>query len=424
MKLTADNIVYAAGAGLRNSFRLHITMTEPVIGEALEQALNKAAKLFPYFAAKLERNGEEYLLVNDPLPFIITNGSRAVTLGSAENNYHLTAAAFEDNSIYLDFSHFITDGQGSFPFLQTLMYFYLSLLHPEEQFDTEHIAVPFKDDGLYDPYPEKTLSFDTIGGCKRPEKIFVLKDQPQGYEHMSEWTSFCLSVRQKDIISYISSVDGSPSSFFASLIYRAIDDLHPENELPIVCGMQHSFRKLLGTPLAQTCLCSHRCHVNILPITYPKKLHGIDIERLNTITRGSVILGSDEANDALTVNRHILNRECLKEMTLSQKHEYMRREVLDVIGKNTFEVSYTGRVPWCGLDKYIVSVSPYLDMTLSGGISAEIFSVGGSFSVTFMQRNSDKAYTERISGLLKEQNIPHTMGEPRSFEISPLSLPE
>ncbi|MCR5121546.1 MAG: hypothetical protein K6B74_03900 [Ruminococcus sp.] len=62
-------------------------------------------------------------------------------------------------------------------------------------------------------------------------------------------------------------------------------------------------------------------------------------------------------------------------------------------------------------------------MTLSGGISAEIFSVNGSFTVTLMQRNSDKTYSERISGLLKEQNIPHTMGEPRSFEISPISLP-
>lgn len=39
------------------------------------------------------------------------------------------------------------------------------------------------------------------------------------------------------------------------------------------------------------------------------------------------------------------------------------------------EVSYTGRVPWCGLDKYIVSISPYFDMTLSGGVSIEISSV-------------------------------------------------
>ncbi|MCR5121545.1 MAG: hypothetical protein K6B74_03895 [Ruminococcus sp.] len=343
MELRADNLLYAAGAGLRNSFRLHITMTETVNGEALEQALNKAARLFPYFAAKLEREGEEYRLADDSLPFNVTNGSRAVTLGSAENNYHLMAAAFEDNSIYLDFSHYITDGQGSFPFLQTLMHSYLSLLHPDENFDTEHMASPENDVAADDPYPEKTLSFDNIGGSKRPEEFFMLNDQPRGYERMNEWTSFCLSVRQKDIVSYISSVDGSPSSFFASLIYRAIDDLHPENELPIVCGMQHTFRKLLGKSH------SNRCHVNILPIIYPKRLRRKDVERLNTITRGSVILGSDDANDALTVNRHIMNRERLKEMTLPQKHEYMRRELLDGIGKNTFEVSYTGRVRGAGL---------------------------------------------------------------------------
>ncbi len=37
-------------------------------------------------------------------------------------------------------------------------------------------------------------------------------------------------------------------------------------------------------------------------------------------------------------------------MTLEEKREYMRREILDGIGENTFEVSYTGREPFgiCG----------------------------------------------------------------------------
>ena len=57
---------------------------------------------------------------DNPLPIVVANGSHAVTLGSSESNYHLIAAAYEDNSLYLDISHFLTDGQGSFPFLQTM----------------------------------------------------------------------------------------------------------------------------------------------------------------------------------------------------------------------------------------------------------------------------------------------------------------
>lgn len=107
-------------------------------------------------------------------------------------------------------------------------------------------------------------------------------------------------IRQKDIMSYISSLDGSPSSFFSSLTYRAVDDLYPDNHLPIVCGMQHSFRKALGKPF------SHLCHVNIVPVIYPNRLRGRNLERLNTITRGSVLLRYDDANDVQTINRHII----------------------------------------------------------------------------------------------------------------------
>lgn len=185
----------------------------------------------------------------------------------------------------------------------------------------------------------------------------------------------------------------------------------------MVCGMQHSFRKSLGKPF------SHLCHVNIIPIIYPNRLQGKDPERLNTITRGSVILRSDDDNDFQTINRHIRNREHLKEKSLSCKHEFMKNEVLDQIGQNTFEVSYTGRVPWCGLDKYIVSVSPYLDMTLSGGISIEIFSIGDRFTVNYMQCSTDMKYMDRIGNLLKDNKIPHTFSSPIHFEISSISMP-
>ena len=49
-------------------------------------------------------------------------------------------------------------------------------------------------------------------------------------------------------------------------MYRAIADIHPETKLPIVCGMQHQYRKALGKPF------SHLCHVNILPIAYQEKI--------------------------------------------------------------------------------------------------------------------------------------------------------
>ena len=137
-----------------------------------------------------------------------------------------------------------------------------------------------------------------------------------------------------------------------------------------------------------------------------------------------LIIRADDSNDVLTINRHIKNEKLIKGMTLAEKHGHMRSELLDGIGDNTFEVSYTGAVPWNGLDRYMESVVPYLDMTLSGGISAEIFSVGDIFSINMMQRSPVRRYADRFEALLKENGIAYEAEPPEHFEICGFGLPE
>lgn len=201
-------------------------------------------------------------------------------------------------------------------------------------------------------------------------------------------------------------------------MYRAISDLHPETKLPIVCGMQHQYRKALGKTF------SHLCHVNVIPIAYTDRMRGRDIELLNTMARGTIILRSDNTNDLLSVNAHVENERKIKELTLAEKHEYMKDFVLGRIGLNTFEVSYTGRVPFSGLDRYITDFFPILDMSLSGGISIEIFPVGENFSINIMQRNNDSKYAFRFMELLMEKGIKCISETQEHFEINDFVLPE
>ena len=159
-------------------------------------------------------------------------------------------------------------------------------------------------------------------------------------------------------------------------------------------------------------------------LTIRDSLRDNDIEMLNTVGRGILIIRADDSNDVLTVNRHIRNEKLIKDMTLAEKHDYMRKEILDGIGENTFEVSYTGHVSWSGLEKYVKSVVPYLDMTLSGGISAEIFSVGDVFSMNIMQRSGAREYAYRFEELLDEYGIDFEAERPEHFEICGFKLPE
>ena len=318
-------------------------------------------------------------------------------------------------------THFITDGNGSFPFIRTLVYLYLHALHPGEIFNTDSIALPGSEipaeEEEDDPYPSALLPEEPIVTAKLPEKILRLDDLYNARGDRAGHTSFRLSIKQKELMNYISMVDGSPATFIASVMYKAIVQLHPDSHLPVVCGMQHQFRKALRKPY------SHMCHVNIVPMILPERLRDKDIETINTMLRGMLILRASDENDILTINEHIRNELRIKDMTLEEKHRCMRNVLLDGIGENTFEVSYTGRVPWCGTDKYIENVSPYLDIALSGGLSIEIFSVRDRFDINIMQSTTDTRYFDRFCKLLTSYSIGYTAEGASHYEICGHILP-
>ena len=416
-----NHLIYAAGKDLHNTIRTRIVLTESIQPDALREAAYSAITRYPYFSVRLIRKGETYTLAYNGAPLPITLGGRAIPLGGAESGGHLLALAYDGNLLYIDTSHFLTDGNGIFPFIKTLLYCYLRIIHPEAAFDTAGIALPGSDIPLAeaddDPFPDQPFPEEPLGAIQRPEKVFLLADQPAGYESRDQWTSFRIKIKQKEMMRYASTVDGSPATFIASIMYRAIDETHPENRLPIVCGMQHQYRKALGKPY------SHLCHVNVYPIVYMDRMRGRSIELLNTMARGTTIICTDDMNDRLAVNAHIRNEQAIQGMTLEEKHGYMKNFLLDSIGQNTFEVSYTGRVTFCGLERYIADFTPFLDMRLSGGVSVEIFSVGEYFCVNIMQRNNDRRYTDRFADILAECGIQCRLDDPEHFEINDFVLP-
>ena len=123
-------------------------------------------------------------------------------------------------------------------------------------------------------------------------------------------------------------------------------------------------------------------------------------------------------------NHTLPAKKIIKEMTFDEKHGYMRNAVCKGIGTNTFEISYTGRVPWCGLDRYITDVSPCIDMTLSGGISIEVFSITDTFCVNIMQRSPERKYVQRFSELLLQSGITYKELSPAPFRVCAFRFPE
>lgn len=300
MRYNVDHLIYAADSDLRNTIRTAIRLKESIDESALRAAVDRLPLRFPYYAVRLVQDGESLFYETNDAPIVISKNGKAVTLASEESNHHLVAFAYKDNILYYDSSHFLMDGGGQFPSLKMLLYEYLHIMHPEEEFDLALMPQPgdeISPKELTDqPYHKEPLPASPLGGRERPKHIFKLDDMPQGYDNAKHWTAFRMKILQKELMAYASSADGSPATFISSCMYRAINDLHPENRLPLVCGMQHQFRKALGN------LESHSSHVNIVPIVYPDRYRDRDLDHLNTLGRGSLIINADVEHDKLTVN--------------------------------------------------------------------------------------------------------------------------
>ena len=199
MEYKVNNLIYAAGKDLFNTIRTCIEMKEPVDAGALRKAADSAITRYPYFSVKLIRKGEAYVMLPNDAPLPISSGGRAIPLGGPESGGHLLALAYDNNLLYIDTSHFLTDGNGKFPFIKTLLYCYLHILHPDEAFDTAGIALPGSDiptdEAEDDPFPDEPVQTVPIGSNARPDEAFQLADQPQGYESREQWTSFRLKIK-------------------------------------------------------------------------------------------------------------------------------------------------------------------------------------------------------------------------------------
>lgn len=99
--------------------------TEPVREKALRHAVEAGMKRYPYFAVKIVRCAENWILEENNRPFVISPENKTVCLGSEEANGHLVAFAYEGNAVSIDMSHYIADGTGMTPLFKTIAWYYL-----------------------------------------------------------------------------------------------------------------------------------------------------------------------------------------------------------------------------------------------------------------------------------------------------------
>jgi Alcohol acetyltransferase len=131
LKLDNAAKIYPATSSRKSpaQFRLNVTLHSPIILKILKQAWERTLKRCPYFQVYLRRGFFWYYLqkhqdipsieLMDPIP--------TPTFHLNHKSAHLIRISARVNTIALDFSHIITDGNGAMRFLLALVFEYLRI---------------------------------------------------------------------------------------------------------------------------------------------------------------------------------------------------------------------------------------------------------------------------------------------------------
>ena len=408
MNFKPNPLLYGANENFFSTFRLAIRMSETVDYDLLSRSVERIMVRYPYFCVFLEREGENLVLRYNKRPLPVFPDDRAVTLGSDDSGGHLISFGCKDKTIFIDASHYLTDGMGVEPLMKSLLYLYVSERYGADGLETKQIRMPdsliCEGEHTY-PFPDVAMTAEeyrvlppTLGEAYSLDSDAFDKDGLYAYH---------LHIPQKNMMAKARSSDGSPVSFISVLLYRAFHRLDHNIEKPIVAHMQHQYRAALKAPV------SHHSLVNYIPVVLSPRLIRFDVEKQNTVVRGQVILKGENERDIESVNRLI--EAFSRESSFADKREAMARYADNSIRGKTFGISYVGKMDWCGLERYVEDLHAYIgEKYTKNMLLVEVMTVGEDFSLTFMQSGRGEKYLNAFIEELCLLDIPtRLVGEER-----------
>ena len=416
MNFKPNPLLYGANEDFLSTFRLAIRMKETVDYDLLSRSVEKVMVRYPYFCVFSEREGENLVLRYNKRPLPVFPDDRAVTLGSDESGGHLISFGCKDKTIFIDASHYLTDGMGVDPLLKSLLFLYVSERYGTDGLETERIRMPdssvCEGEHAY-PFPDRAIETEELSVLPQaPVEAYGL--DPDAFDKEGLY-AYHLHIPQKAMMAKASSSDGSPVSFISVLLYRALHRLDHNIDKPVVAHVQHQYRAVLSAPM------SHHSLVNYIPVTMPPRLSRWDVEKQNTVVRGQVILKGGKDADIVAVNRLI--EAFPSEAPFTDKKNAMERYAEKSIRGKTFGISYVGKMDWCGLERYVDDLHAYIgEKHMKNMLLVEVMTVGEDFSLSFMQSGRGKKYLHAFTQEIRALDIPVSLVGEERYTLCNISL--
>lgn len=353
--------------------RFEIKMNEEIDFLCFESAVKTALKRYPYFRVALSKIGDDYYFVDNDREVIVAPSNDLLEINSESTNFHQLYFSAEKDTIVVNIFHALTDGDGAYALIKTVLYYYFS--------DKYKISLSKDNIRLYgDPLGEEEylnpLSQIALPTPKRRRLDPI-------YQIPSSSTSPSLYHLRFDEASFIAktrAIGATPNVLMAVMLDKAIRDTFDvggQKTRIVVCVNE---RGALKAPLA------HQSFVGGALLDFSCDDHRLDLSSLSQKVRAEL---KRQSADEIVLNGLSL-RKAYNDYVFSVNDQKKRHDIVSSTEKASFSsmnavISYVGKANFGDTEKYIVDFKTIASPT--SPILAELSAVNGhiylDLSLTF-----------------------------------------
>ena len=396
-----------------NIIQFLFTLKDEIDCSVMYDAMQKTIKRYPYFAFRIVRTENGYDKIENQLPIIVKDSfSEEIVLGSETVNFHWIAAACEGKRMNLVIHHMIADGRSAMRFYKTLLYCYVSEKY-DIQPDPKGITLP---DSPISP-DEDVKVFNLLDGEDGTMRTTV-KDPfviPEAVNDDMKGYLYQVTIPEKEFLASSKGSDNSPLTLLTVYMSKMFQKLCPENNKDIYAGIAIDARNALNCPE------SRLTNSYVIFVKHSPSKIGLDLERLGTMTRGQIIVQSQEEILRYVHNSVMRISAQIRSTTDQGERQRLMHQIYQLVASNpTYTISYVGNPEWGSLEPYI---EEEYTLIMNNKLFLEVNAAGGKFCIAWVQGFENDAYVKTLQSLLQENGINCDVSGPFLHEWPKCCLP-
>lgn len=417
----AGGAIHMYGTTTVRSFAIEVHTTSDVVGDLLQQAVDKTLARMPFFSQTFVRRKGLYYLADNPLPFEVAESEHLRTLGSAEVNYHHVDVTYWGRRIDFSMNHGLTDGFGITRFIEAVLYHYFCAKDGKE-YDSAGIvtdAIPYDPAEVVDVYAEKSnVSTKELKKLADSEKRFRLPELNEKSNKGPQMYRMPVKVKTEDLLSWAKSHGATPATAVSAIMCQAVAAEHPDvHEGVIMASLPYSLRKAIHVEKTLK-----PCNSAVFLPAHPDEARAMAAGDLARMLREKMRPQQSEEHvqiAAASVNMIVHLGQKLPGYFLKNKLLAMG----ETHPQDTFTVDYVGSLNTGEYSDQIEDVlydnaDPYL-----GSIFLVMTEAAGYFTVNFTQTFASDRYEKAFCAKLDELGIAYEEKPADSYLTPKLELP-